>query len=407
MTLPHALIMGRYNLIAISAIQLAGIPLNHTLTKRLIASKTSIRRKLIASVDADFGVFSNDSLDFVRLHSFVTKHGFNWPRTVGNLPRHDVETFKAQALIHPQLIPLADLVRTLDSFRSLDLSIGGDGRNRVCLNPFASITGRNQPSSSKFIYGCPKWMRQLIVPPDGKAIITLDYKQQEVLIGAILSRDRNMINAALSDDYYLLTGIRAGLLPRDATEATHGRQRELIKRALLAIQYGCSVNGLAAILGNRVDAQRLHEEHRRLYPQFHLWCQRQIDRITLGSPLTTSFGWTIRKRRNTSSNDLNRNSFANWPIQSAGADMLRIAVMMLVDRDFLVIALNHDEIVIECDLSQASEVASHAEKLMCEASRVILRSHECKVACHISGKMMPAAPSKGDMSSRILSLLPS
>jgi len=38
------------------------------------------------------------------------------------------------------------------------------------LSPFASKTGRNQPSNSMYIFGPSVWVRGLIKPPEGYAV---------------------------------------------------------------------------------------------------------------------------------------------------------------------------------------------------------------------------------------------
>ena len=42
--------------------------------------------------------------------------------------------------------------------------------NRCALMPFRSITGRNYPPSSEFIFGPSTWLRSLIKPEPGRAI---------------------------------------------------------------------------------------------------------------------------------------------------------------------------------------------------------------------------------------------
>ena len=64
-----------------------------------------------------------------------------------------------------------------------------DGRNRVILSAFKAKTGRNQPSSSKFIFGPATWARFLIKPQPGQALAYIDWRAQEIGIAAALSGD--------------------------------------------------------------------------------------------------------------------------------------------------------------------------------------------------------------------------
>ena len=57
------------------------------------------------------------------------------------------------------------------------------------LSAFGDKTGRNQPSSNKFIFGSSVWLRSLIKPAEGWGIAYIDWSQQEFGIAAALSGD--------------------------------------------------------------------------------------------------------------------------------------------------------------------------------------------------------------------------
>src|SRR4051812_27815375 len=96
-----------------------------------------------------------------------------------------------------------ELRATLALMRPTDLPVGGDGRNRCPLRPFAAKTGRNAPSTSQFIFGPARWLRGLIKPAEGTALAYVDYEQQEFGIAAALSCDAAMQEAYRSGDPYL------------------------------------------------------------------------------------------------------------------------------------------------------------------------------------------------------------
>jgi hypothetical protein len=79
----------------------------------------------------------------------------------------DDDTFKDMAAVYPRLAPLRELRSTLSTMRSLKLPIGVDGRNRCMLSAFGSTTGRNQPSTTRFVFGLSSWLRGLIRPQPG------------------------------------------------------------------------------------------------------------------------------------------------------------------------------------------------------------------------------------------------
>ena len=104
------------------------------------------------------------------------------------------------------------------------------------LSPFASKTGRNQPSNAKFIFGAASWLRGLIQPKRGRALAYVDWSQQEFGIAAYLSGDAKMKEAYLSGDPYLAFAKQAGAVPPDATKETHGAIRNQYKSCVLGVQ---------------------------------------------------------------------------------------------------------------------------------------------------------------------------
>src|SRR5258708_37856500 len=118
-----------------------------------------------------------------------------------------------------------------------DLAVGADGCNRCLLSPFRSVTGRNQPSNAKFIFGPSTWMRGLIKPKEGEALAYIDFEQQEFAIAAALSGDPGMKASYLSGDCYLSFAKQAGAVPDDATKESHGDIRDKYKQCVLGVQY--------------------------------------------------------------------------------------------------------------------------------------------------------------------------
>ena len=70
----------------------------------------------------------------------------------------------------------------LDQLRDINLTLGDDSRNRFWSRPLLSITARNQPSTAENILSYPKWLRGCITPPEGWAIVVIDYSNQETII---------------------------------------------------------------------------------------------------------------------------------------------------------------------------------------------------------------------------------
>ena len=151
--------------------------------------------------------------------------------------------------MHPELAPLRELRVSLSLLRLSDLAIGPDGRNRCLLSAFQARTGRNQPSTSKFIFGPAVWLRSLIKPTPGHALAYIDWSQQEFGIAAALSGDTAMLAAYQSGDPYLTFAKQAGAARPTATKQTHQAIREHFKACALAVQYGMEEESLGQRIG--------------------------------------------------------------------------------------------------------------------------------------------------------------
>jgi DNA polymerase I-like protein with 3'-5' exonuclease and polymerase domains len=252
------------------------------------------------------------------------------------------------------------------------LTVGSDGRNRTLLRPFASKSGRNQPSNNQFIFGPSVWLRGLIKPPPGRSIAYIDWSQQELGIAAALSGDSALIRAYASGDPYLEFAKMAGAVPGGATKASHPAERAAFKVCMLAVQYGMSEHGLATKLNRgTASARNLLRQHRETFPVFWRWSQSQVDAAMLTGRTSTVFGWQL----NTVGGD-NPRSLANFPMQANGAEMMRLTCSIATEAGITVCCLVHDAILIEADSSGIEETIIKTQAMMREASRIVLDGFE-------------------------------
>ena len=148
-----------------------------------------------------------------------------------------------------------------------DLAVGPDGRNRTLLSAFRASSGRNAPSSARYIFGPSTWLRALIKPPPGFGVAYVDWEQQEFGIAAALSGDALMREAYESADPYLRFAQQAGAVPESATKVTHPTEREQFKACTLAVQYRMEAQSLAQRIGQPVShARELLRLHKRDVP---------------------------------------------------------------------------------------------------------------------------------------------
>ena len=172
--LPRALQRGRY-MAAVAAIERNGIPIDTKTLGRLRASWDGIKSALIAEIDADYGVYEDDSFRVKLFEAFLVREAMAWPRLPSGQLDLDDDTFKDVAKYNPRISPLRELRTALSQMRLAKLGVGPDGRNRTLLSPFRSRTGRNQPSNAQYIFGPSVWLRSLIKPEPGTALAYIDW----------------------------------------------------------------------------------------------------------------------------------------------------------------------------------------------------------------------------------------
>ena len=232
--LPRAQLRGRY-MAAVGHMEHTGIPIDSATLAQLRAQGSHIQGELIARVDEPYGVFEGRTFKTERFEQFLTRQEIPWPRLASGALALDDDTFRERAQAFPILTELRELRATLSQLRLEDLAVGHDGRNRTMLSPFRAKTGRNQPSTSRFVFGPSVWIRSLIQPSRGFGLAYIDWEQQEFGIAAALSGDSQMLAAYETGDPYLAFAKQAGAVPKDATKETHATARERFKACALGL----------------------------------------------------------------------------------------------------------------------------------------------------------------------------
>ena len=200
--LPRALLRGRYA-VAVARMEALGVPLDMEMLVRLRNGWERLQGVLIEQVDSQYGVFRSGEVCPRLWNAWVNRHRIPWPRLSPGRLDLNLDTFSDMAATYPEVLPMKELRATLAQMRPTNLAVGRDGRNRCSLRPFAAKTGRNAPSTSKFIFGPAVWLRGLIRPQPGMALAYVDYEQQEFGIAAALSKDEAMMAAYRTEDPYL------------------------------------------------------------------------------------------------------------------------------------------------------------------------------------------------------------
>lgn len=226
--------------------------------------------------------------------------------------------------------------------------IGSDSRSRVWLNPYGAKTSRYQPKSKGFLFLKAAWMRALCMPQKGSVICGIDYSSQEFLIAALLSEDKNMLDAYASGDVYLYFAKLSKAVPQDGTKDQYKKERDLFKATTLGLSYGMAAKALAVkleqdtgVAHTRDDAQLLIDKFYKAYPAYAKWREKILHTYDLKRHLKLKDGWYIFGDGN------NERSTQNFPVQGMGGAILRRAVQMCQDAGINAIFPLHDALFCE------------------------------------------------------------
>jgi DNA polymerase I len=383
LNIPQAILRGRY-MKAAAEMEWNGVPIDVAALNELREHWTGIQDDLIAAIDVDYGVYDGRSFREANWDCWLAERNIPWPRDekTGRLDLED-ETFRQMAKAYPEVSPMRELRSALSDMRLSELAVGADGFNRTILSAFQARTGRNQPSNARFIFGPSVWLRGLIKPPPGYGVVYIDWEQQEFGIAAVLSGDPNMIAAYLSGDPYLAFAKQAGAVPADATKSSHKGERALYKQCVLANQYGQGAYGLSKRIGEpQIVGRKLLQAFHETYRTFSHWSEAIINYAMSRGEIHTVFGW----RQLMSCDPLrpqNPRSLRNFPMQANGAEMLRLACCLGIERGVQISAPVHDAVLIMAPLDRLDHDIGAMREAMAEASRAVLGGFELRTEVHI------------------------
>ncbi len=360
-----------------------GIPLDGALLARLRDQWQNIRLDLVTELDRPFGCYEIvDGVAHWRKHRFadyLRRHGMSWvTREDGTLDERD-ETFREMAGRYPQIEPLRELRYSLSKLRLNDLAVGHDHRNRASLWAYGTKTARNAPGASQYVFGPAKWLRFLITPPPGRALVHRDYRQQEVRIAAVLSDDSALLQACESGDVYLGIAQQLGFLRDSLNEQERKAVRTLFKTVVLGIQYGLGFRSLAVRAGiSLFEAGEILARLRARFRRFEDYARSVLDHAGLHLEIGTPFGWWMQ-----CPSGMNPRTIRNFPIQSTGSEILHVACVLAERRGIEIVAPVHDAIMAEGPADQTEELASALDQLMGDAAAVVLRGYRLPTDCQI------------------------
>jgi DNA polymerase I-like protein with 3'-5' exonuclease and polymerase domains len=182
----------------------------------------------------------------------------------------------------------------------------------------------------------------------------VNYHCQEIAIAAHLSSDPVMREMYVSNDAHMWFAIKAGAAPPGATKETHRTIRNLYKRISLNILYGLSAYGAAYRLQISIEqAQAIIDQHKDFFPTYWNWSERMVQSAYDHGTISTKCGWGCNVPQ-----DSTPRTWLNWPIQSAGADIMRLTVIYLDQQGVQLLAPIHDGFLVMCKRNEISDLKS-------------------------------------------------
>ena len=219
------------------------------------------------------------------------------------------------------------------------------------------------------------WLRHIIQPPAGYALVYSDYVSQEIGVVAALSDDRELQRTYQAADIYMDFAVHAGLAPIGAIRAEYEGVRETCKALFLGVNYGMGDLRLSREIGKSLgEARAILSAHCRLYSRFWEWADAAVNFALTRGRIHTVFGWQLHRGPKVKVLTLR-----NFVAQANGAEVLRLATIMLNDAGFQICGLIHDAVLLMMPLEEVDRRLPEAEELMRQASGKVLRGFQLRV----------------------------
>jgi len=245
------------------------------------------------------------------------------------------------------------------------LQLGSDAGRMSCQKPNLQQVPRD------------KRYRACFRPDEGRVLIKADYAQIELRLAAEVAGDERLIEAfQRGDDLHTVTA-RTVL---GKTEVSKD-DRQAAKAVNFGLLYGMGAEGLRAyakqeygVVWTVEEATAVRGRFFDTYRGLRAWHRSQPD-----GPLDTR---TVAGRRRVGITSFTQK--LNSPVQGSGADGLKAALGLLGDTRGQVssaapVNVVHDEIVVECDESQAAEARAWVVDAMRAGMETVLRQIPAEV----------------------------
>ena len=303
------------------------------------------------------------------------------------------------AVNRPELVPLFDLIQEYRKWSKLKTTYldgylrfinPATGRIHPDMLPLATETGRfaarnpnmqNAPRKTNDPIG----IRSFIIAPKGCVLVSCDFSQIELRIGAFYCRDQKMLDTYRSsgDIHAATTSVIFGIPYEQAVDKNapdYKERRTIAKNVNFGVFYGLFARGLQRTLKFKAgldksldDCQEIITNLKAGYPNLTRW-QEKAKAAGAKYQYTQTFLGRRRYLPGIRSQDWGRRSFGercalNTPIQGTAADILKLSLGRLIaglpDRPWLKPLLQiHDELVFELPEERLTEAVAFIQECM-------------------------------------------
>lgn len=299
----------------------------------------------------------------------------------------------------PDLVPLFELVQEYRKWGKIKSTyIDGylqhinsvTGKIHANMLPLGTETGRfasrkpnlqNSPRKDKDPIG----VRSFITAPEGKVLLSLDFSQIELRVGAFYCRDEKMLETYRNggDIHAQTTSVIYRIPFEEAKDKQHEhykKRRTIAKNCNFGVFFGLFPRGLQRTLKFKAGLETSLEECEHIianlktgYPKLITW-QKEVMAHAAARKYTET--WLGRRRYlpGINSCDWGKKSFAercalNTPIQGTAADILKLALARIItglpERMWLKPLLQiHDEIIFQLPEEKVHEAIAFIKECM-------------------------------------------
>jgi DNA polymerase I len=365
-----------YSAKAVARVQSRGMPIDMPLWILVQEHKAAVIKALILRFDPSYvdgaaeHIYTIDGeWSDARFEKWLAHVGIlAWPRLASGKIQIDGDAFRMMYSAHPALEGLRALRDALGVIVRARIPIGRDGRNRPSIFPFGTATGRN--AHAKSLFNAHASMRSFMVFPKQSIGVYFDWRTQEIGVAAAYSGDEQLAADYSGGDVYHALAHMCELtrdtdIKRWKSEQTS--QRQQMKAIQLGINYGMGVRSLSKGLNRHpLIAAEVIRRHQDRYPQYWRWRAERVQRAMLERRMEAEFdGWPMHL-----STSPNKRTLYNFPMQSGGASMLRLAAVRLCEAGLVPSMLVHDGILLEL---QNQEQVEQARAIMQAAGTEVCR----------------------------------